>query len=188
MGQTEPTQSAGTPRRRQTFWVVAGAVLVGLAVLIALRPKNEDEATPVATTSATTTTSTPTEGGQPPLPEGTSVPGLPGDEVNTLPPLALRAPAEAFAQSWMDYQYGLGSLDTVKGATRDCLAQVKALGQNPAHQGKPRVVALRATRKGSGLVIYARIDDGSRYGTYTVAFDFGREHGQWLCTSLIEES
>lgn len=189
MARTPERRPRGEAERRRVFWAVAGAVLVGLAILIVLQPEGDgDDPTPASTT--TTTTAAPTVAQEPaPLPTGEPVPVIAGQQVSTLPPVDARAPARAFVRSWLRYAHGLGSLDAVVGASPACLAQIRSAGQNPAHPGgEPRVVALRASRERGALWIYARIDDDSRYGAYPVAFELVKRDGEWLCGGLIEET
>lgn len=186
------TRPGDEAERRRKFWAVVACVIVGLAMLIALRPDSDGSEDPEVETTATiteSTTTTPVPESEAPLPVGKPVQGTAGVEVETLPPDDARPAADLFLDTWLRYQYGLDSASVIEAATPGCVASIRAVGVNTARLGRTgRVVAVRARRDRDGLIIYAQIDDGSRYGSYPVAFRFVERDGEWLCDGRIEET
>lgn len=161
----------GIDARRRTFWWVAGAVVLGLALLIAFAPAGENEETTEATGSL-------------PAPPP---PAAPSDLEATTPPEAERAAAK-FADGYVRFSYGLAEASAIEGATPALVAKLER--QDPrvppaaqAEEGEPRATAIEYSAVTPELVEATATIEGGDV-SYQLVFELRKNGQRWLVNDV----
>ena len=162
---------AGLDSRRQMFWMVAGLIVVGLALLIVFRPgggsdENSDEASSL------------------PAPPP---PAAPTDLVTETPPAAEQA-ATKFADGYVRFSYGLAEPSEIQGATPALVAKLER--QDPrvpptvqAEAGNVHAGGMEFSPISPTLVEATATIEGGDV-SYQLAFELRKNGQRWLVSSV----
>lgn len=158
--------------RRRAFWTTAAVVLVGLALMITLR---DDEQTTAVTDE---TTSLPA----PPPPPSTD--GLVADQV----PPAAQSAAEAFADDYVGFSYGLVEPDEIAGATPELVARLERDDPRVPPAQAEAAAGAKVTAVDVSLITATMVDATAAIEAgetaYEITLDLRKNGGRWLVTDV----